>query len=301
MKAIVFENYGPPEVLKIKEVEKPSPKDDEILIKVHATTVTAADWRMRKAEPFTARLYNGLFRPKRITVLGMELSGDVEAVGKAVTRFNVGDPVFGSAELKFGAYAEYICLPENGVVAHKPENISYEEAAATSFGGLGALYYFHKAALQPGMKALIYGASGATGTYAVQFARYYGAQVTGVCSAGNFDLVRSLGAEQVIDYATEDFTQNGQRYDFIFDAVGKISRAMCKNSLTPDGMFATIHKGGGSIRSRAEDLMILKEMIEAGQVRAVIDCSYPMAQIAEAHRYVDQGHKKGNVVVQVSG
>jgi NADPH:quinone reductase-like Zn-dependent oxidoreductase len=299
MKAIVYERYGPPEVLQIKEVKKPTPKANQILVQVRATTVTAADWRMRKAEPFAARLYSGLLRPKRFNILGMELAGEVAAVGKDVTRFKVGDAVFGSAELTFGAYAEYICLPEDGVIAHKPENISYQEAAASPFGGLGALHYFHKADLQPGKQALIYGASGATGTYAVQFARYFGAQVTGVCSAANFDLVRSLGANEMIDYTREDFTERGEQYDFIFDAVGKTSPSACKKVLAPGGIFATIVKGGGSAKERAKDLFFLKDRLAEGDVRPVIDRQYPMEQIVEAHRYVDKGHKKGNVVIMI--
>ncbi|HKJ26984.1 MAG TPA: NAD(P)-dependent alcohol dehydrogenase [Anaerolineales bacterium] len=300
MKAIVYERYGAPDVLQIQEVQTPTPKANQILVQVRATTVTAADWRMRKAEPFPARLYNGLFRPKRFNILGMELAGDVVAVGQDVTRFKVGDAVFGSAELTFGAYAEYICLPENGVVAQKPENISYEEAAASAFGGLGALHYFlHKAKLQPGQKTLVYGASGATGTYAVQLARYYGAQVTGVCSESNFELVKSLGAEQVIDYTKEDFTTREERYDFIFDAVGKTSPSASRKVLAPGGIFATIVKGGGSTKERANDFLFLRDRLAAGDVRAVIDRQYPMEQIVEAHRYVDQGHKKGNVVILI--
>lgn len=299
MKAIVFESYGSPDVLQIKEVDKPVPQADQILVKVRATTVAAADWRMRKASPFPARLYNGLFRPRRITVLGMELSGDVVAVGKNVTRFTVDDAVFGSAELKFGAYAEYICLPEDGVVAHKPASLSYEQAAAVPFGGLGALYYFQAANIQPGQKVLVYGASGSTGSYAVQFARYFGAEVTAVCSETNFEWVKALGADKLIDYTKEDYTESGVQYDFVFDAVGKTSKSAAQKVLAPNGIFATIMKGGGSFQERANDLLFLQELVEAGKVKAVIDQMYPMEQIAEAHRYVEQGHKKGNVVIQM--
>lgn len=300
MRAVVYEKYGPPEVLQIKEVAKPTPKTNEILIQIHATTVSAADWRMRRAEPFLARLYSGLFRPSRFKILGMDLAGVVAAVGADVQRFQPGDEVFGSAELQFGTYAEYRCLAENGVLAHKPHNMSLEEAAAVPFGGLGAAHYFRRVhRLQPGQKALINGASGSTGSYAVQLARHFGAEVTGVCSAGNFELVRSLGADHVIDYTKEDFTAGDEQYDFIFDAVMKTSAARCRSVLAPGGTFASIGKGGGSTTERAEDLLFLKELIEAGEMRAVIDRRYPLDEIVAAHRYAQQGHKKGSVVIQV--
>ena len=281
-------------------MNKPVPGDDEILVKIHATTVCAADWRMRKAEPFSARLYNGLLKPRRFNVLGMELAGDVEAVGKDVKRFKQGDQVFGSAELKFGAHAQYCCLPENGVVATKPVSMTFEEAAAVPFGGLGAFHYFRKEGLQRGQRVLLYGASGSTGTYAVQFARSCGAEVTAVCSTRNFDLMKSLGADHVIDYKKENFSQNGEQYDFIFDAIGKTTKAQCKNSLSPKGSYATIIKGGGSKKERAKDLLCIKGLIEKGELRAVIDRRYPMEQITEAHHYVEQGHKTGNVVITIA-
>lgn len=300
MQAVVYERYGSPEVLQLKEVPKPTPKANEILVQIHATTVSAADWRMRKAQPFLARLYSGLFRPSRFKVLGMDLAGVVAAVGEDVQRFQAGDEVFGSAELQFGTYAEYRCLAEDGVVAHKPENMSLEEAAAVPFGGLGAAHYFRRVhQLKPGQKALVNGAAGSTGSYAGQLARHFGAEVTGVCSERNFELVRSLGAAFVIDYTKEDFTAGSERYDFIFDAVGRTSEGKCRPVLAPGGTFATINKGGGSQPERAEDLRFLKELIEAGEVRAVIDRRFPLAQIVEAHRYVEQGQKKGNVVVVV--
>ncbi|MFC2042956.1 NAD(P)-dependent alcohol dehydrogenase [Chloroflexota bacterium] len=322
MKAMVYTEYGPPDVLQLKEVEKPAPKEDEVLVRVYATTVTTADANARgfvfipAGFGFLPRLMFGIRRPK-MSILGTVLAGEVEAVGAGVKEFKEGDRVFG--ETRFGAYAEYICLPEDGMLAAKPSNLNYQEAAAVPFGSHTALYFIRdKANLQSGSKILINGASGDVGTFAVQLARYYGAEVTGVCSSTNLELVKSLGAVNVIDYTKEDFTKNGQTYDIIYDTVGKTTFAGCKSSLTGNGLYlagagglkAFIEMGwtsmvgsqkvlAGMAPEHKEDLITLKELCEAGEIKPVIDRTYPLEQMVEAHRYVDKGHKKGSVVIAV--
>ena len=319
MKAVCYKKYGPPSVLQMQEITKPIPQHNEVLVKVHATPITIGDVRMRKADPFLVRFINGFIKPKKANILGMELAGEIEEVGKDVTLFKKGDDVFASTGSGLGAYAEFKCLPEEGIIAIKPKNMNYEEASAVPIGGNTALYFLRELGnIKSGQKVLIYGASGSIGTFAIQLAKAFGAEVTGVCSTSNIELVQSLGAHEVIDYSVSDFTKFDNSYDIIFDTVGKLSFSKCKRSLKSNGVYLstvtrlplifqiirtsltkTKRAVGGVAIEKPENLVFLKNLIETGKIKSVIDRRYSLGKIEDAHRYAETGHKIGNVIINI--
>jgi NADPH:quinone reductase-like Zn-dependent oxidoreductase len=322
MRAVVHDRYGPPDVLRVEEVEQPVPKDDEVLVKVHATTVNRTDCHIRGANPFLWRFFGaGLLRPKQ-RLSGSDLAGEVVAVGSAVTEFAVGDHVFGTSRYRFGAHAEYVCVRESALIAHKPAGMSFEEAAAIADGALAALMSLRRVGLREGQRIVVYGASGAMGTAAVQLAKHFGAHVTAVCNTKNVELVRSLGADRVFDYTREDFTKSGETYEIVLDAVQKHSFRRSRRSLKPGGLYVATDLGFlwhvpllalaskwigdrkvifSLGRPTKEDLLLVKELIEAGRYRAVIDRTYPLEDVVEAAKYVETGQKTGNVVLILNG
>jgi|TARA_R110000737_G_scaffold106856_1_gene139652 2-desacetyl-2-hydroxyethyl bacteriochlorophyllide A dehydrogenase len=318
MKAAICTKYGEPSFLRVEEVAKPAPKKDQILVKIHSSSVTSGDSRIRRADPYIIRFIFGFKRPRK-SVLGVVVAGEVEAIGSEVTKFKVGDKVFGTTGMSFGAHAEYQCISENGTLALIPEKMTYNEAAAIPFGATAALHFLRKGNIKAGQKVLIYGASGALGTIAIQLAKELGAEVTAVCSDNNGTMVKVLGADKVIDYKNEDFTKNGVKYDIIFDTVGKSSFSSSLNSLTKSGkmllasagigqmlrgaltsMFGSKKVISGVIKETAEDMLFFKKLIEADKLKAVIDTVYSLEEIKDAHAHVDAGHKKGNVIIKMN-
>lgn len=299
MKAIICTKYGPPNVLQLQNVEKPKPKKNEVLVKIHATSVSTGDCRIRGFNSpllfwIPMRIILG-FRKPRKPILGVELSGEIEDIGTDVTQFKKGDQVFALTELNLGGYAEYTCVHESGLIALKPTNVTYEEAAVIPFGGTSALHFLRKGQIKKGQRVLIYGASGSVGTAAIQLAKYFGATVTAICSSSNFELVTALGADNVIDYMKEDFTKQGEHYDIIFDAVGKYKKSLCTDALMPNGKYVSVN--GMMAKVSKEDMNLLKQLVETGKLKPVIDRTYRLEEIAEAHIYVEKGHKKGNVSI----
>lgn len=318
MKAIVTTKYGAPQVLQMKEVEKPVPGEHDVLIKIHASSVTSGDARLRRADPFVIKLIFGFSKPRK-PIPGIVVAGEIETVGNSVSRFKTGDQVFGSTGMAFGAHAEYVAIPEDAVLARKAENISYEEAAAIPFGGTAAMHFLRLANIRAGQKVLVYGASGALGTLGIQLAKNFGAEVTAVCSAANFELVKSLGADKVIDYTKEDFTKNREYFDVVFDTLGKISLGKTLKSVKKGGQVLLASGGlgtmitgmfrsafgkkkivSGVIKETSADMNYFRQLIEEGKLKAVIDRIYTLKQISDAHAYVDKGHKKGNVIITIN-